>query len=331
MKAIIITKYGSPDVLQMQEVEKPSPKDNEVLIKVRAASVTKADTMMRTGKPYFGRLFMGVTKPKNRISGTGFAGVIESLGSKVEMLKKGDEVFGENITSFGTNAEYVCVPEDGVIEMIPGDMTFQEAAPICDGALTSMNFLKNLAEIQPGQKVLINGASGSLGTSAVQLAKYFGTEVTGVCSSKNLELVKSLGADKVIDYTQQNFTSLDQKYDIIYDTVGLSSFSDCKDVLTKNGIYISPVLGLPLLADMIYTSLFGKKKARFSATGILPVPKLKILLQKVIELIEVGQLESIIDKSYSLDQAAEAHRYVEKGHKTGNVVITFEDNNKPIA
>lgn len=322
MKAIITTGYGSPDVLQLKEVVKPEPKDNEVLIKVYAASVSTAEGMMRTGKPYIGRLFTGISKPKNSIPGTGFAGIIESIGKSVKLFKKGDEVFGENITSFGTNAEFVCVPEDGVIITKPDYLTFEEAAPVCDGALTSINFLKNIAKIQPGQKVLINGASGSLGTAAVQIAKYYGAVVTGVSSTTNLELVKLIGADKVIDYTKEDFTKSNSKYDIIFDTVGKSSFSASKKALTKNGIYVSPVLGMSLLVDMMCSSIFGIKKAKFSATGLLPVKELNLLLQEIKEMIGAGHLKSIIDRSYSLEQVGEAHEYVDKGHKKGNVVMS---------
>lgn len=323
MKAIINTKYGGPEVLKLKEVEKPTHKSNEVLICVRAASVTKADTMMRTGKPYFGRLFMGLTKPKNPIPGTGFAGIIDSVGADVTLFKIGDKVFGENIESFGAQAEFVCVSEDGIIATLPENMDFKEAASVCDGALTSMNFLKNLGAIKGGKKVLINGASGSLGTSAVQIAKYFGAEVTGVCSTANVELVKSLGADHVVDYTKDDFTTKSNSYDIIYDTVGKSSFSDCKNALTKDGVYLSPVLGMRLLRNMFFTSLFGTKKARFSATGILPASELKILLKEVIEMINMRQLTTVIDRSYQLERIVEAHTYVDKGHKRGNVIVSI--------
>lgn len=322
MKAILTTGYGSPDVLQLEEVAKPEPKDNEVLIKVYAASISTAEGMMRTGKPYIGRLFTGISKPKNSIPGTGFAGIIESIGKTVKLFKKGDQVFGENITSFGTNAEFVCVPEDGVITTKPDYLTFEEAAPVCDGALTSINFLKNIAKIQPGQKVLINGASGSLGTAAVQIAKYYGAVVTGVSSTTNLALVKSLGADEAIDYTKEDFTNSIGKYDIIYDTVGKSSYSASKKALAKNGIYVSPVLGMSLLVDMMCSSIFGKKKAKFSATGLLPVTELNLLLKEVKEIIGAGRLKTIIDKKYPLDRIAEAHTYVDKGHKKGNVVMS---------
>jgi len=324
MKAIVCTKYGSPDVLELREVEKPTPKDNEVLIKVYAASVTAADGMMREGTPFYGRLFIGLTRPNNPITGTGFAGVIEAVGNEVNLFQEGDSVFGLTGVGFSTNAEYVCVPQEGVLATLPNNMTYEEAAPVCDGALTSWSFLKYLGKIQSGQSVLINGASGSLGSAAVQIAKYFGAEVTGVCSTTNLEMVKALGADKVIDYTKEDFTKTDQTYDIIFDTVGKSSFSRCKGSLKENGVYLSPVLGLPLLFQMIWTSKVGNKKAKFSATGLRPVSELRVLLNELKKSIEAGKIKSVMDRSYPLEQTAEAHRYVDKGHKRGNVVITVD-------
>ncbi len=321
MKAIISTRYGSPNVLQLQVVEKPIPMENEVLIKIHVTSVTTAGSMMRTGYPLIGRLIMGLKKPNNPIPGTGFAGVIEAVGSKVKLFQVADEVFGENITTFGTNAQYVCVPEDGVLTIKPDHIPFEELASVCDGPLTSINFLKNLAKIQPGHKVLINGASGALGTAAVQLAKHFGADVTGVCSGKNITMVTELGASKVIDYTQEDFTKAEEKYDIIFDTVGKSSFSKCKKALKKTGIYLSPVLDFTLLFQMMWTSVLNGKKAMFSATGIQPVPELLKLLNELKELIITGKLISIIDKRYPLEQVADAHRYVDTGRKKGNVVI----------
>lgn len=328
MRAIVCTKYGSPDVLQLREVEKPTPGDNEVLIKIHAASVTAADTMMRRGTPFYGRLFIGLMKPNKPIPGTGFAGVIEAAGKAVKLFKNGDAVFGETGVGFSTNAEYVCVPEEGVMATLPNNMTYQEAAPVCDGALTSLSFLKDVGKIQSGQSVLVNGASGSLGSAAVQIAKYFGAEVTGVCSSANLELVKSLGADQVIDYTKEDFTGSGKSYDIIFDTVGKRSFSECKGSLAENGVYLSPVLGLPLLFQMIWTSKVGRKKAKFSATGLRPATELRILLNELKALIEAGKIKSIIDRRYPLDQTAAAHKYVDGGHKKGNVVITVAHTNK---
>jgi NADPH:quinone reductase-like Zn-dependent oxidoreductase len=323
MKAIVCTKYGSPDVLELKEVAKPVPGDNEVLIRVLAASVTAADSMIRTGTPYYGRLFIGLVKPNKPIPGTGFAGVVEAVGKEVKLFKNGEPVFGETGLGFSANAEYVCLPQDGVLAKLPTSMTYEEAAPVCDGALTSLNFLKDVGKIQRGQRVLINGASGSLGSSAVQIAKYFGAHVTGVCSTANLDMVKSLGADKVIDYTKEDFTRASQAYDIIFDTVGKNSFSRCKDSLKDNGVYLSPVLGLSLLLQMIWTSKLGSRKAKFSASGLRPASELRILLNELKEPIEAGKIKSIIDRCYELEQTAEAHRYVDTGHKRGNVIITM--------
>ncbi|MFQ5572453.1 MAG: NAD(P)-dependent alcohol dehydrogenase [Rhodothermales bacterium] len=328
MKAIVCTTYGSPDVLQLKEVAKPTPKDNEVLIKVYAASVTAADGMVRKGVPLYGRLMIGLLRPKNAIPGTGFAGEIEAVGNDVKLFKEGDQVFGETGLGFGAHAEYVCMPEEGVLATKPANMTYEEAAPVCDGPLTALNFLRDLAKIQSGQRVLINGASGSVGTAAIQLARYFGAEVTGVCSTANVEMVTSLGADKVIDYTKEDFTQTGQTYDIIFDTIGKCSFSRCKGSLTQNGIYLSPVLGLPLLLQMLWTSKMGRKKAKFSATGIRPVSELRILLEELKGLIEAGEMKSIIDRRYPLEKIVDAHSYVDKGHKKGNVVITLEHNHK---
>ncbi|MCM4152836.1 NAD(P)-dependent alcohol dehydrogenase [Arenibacter sp. N53] len=321
MKAIIITKYGSPDVLKVKEISKPQPKDNEILIKVKAAGVTTADTMMRMGSPWYGRLFIGLTKPKYPIAGTGFSGIIESIGEKVSLFKKGDHVFGESVFGQGSNAEYLCMPEDGLLNIKPYVISFEEAATICDGPLTSWNFLNEVAKVKSGQKVLINGASGSLGTAAIQLAKYYGAEVTAVCSTSNLEMVKSLRTDYVIDYTKTNFTKTGNCYDIVFDTVGKSSFSECKRILSKNGIYLSPVLGFPLLFQMLWTAIFGSKKAKFSATGLLAVPKLRAMLTDLVGLLEDNLLKVVIDQYYSLDEVPAAHRYVDTGHKKGNVVI----------
>lgn len=321
MKAIVLTRYGSPDNLQMQEVAKQTPKDNEVSVKVYASTVTQADSMMRRADPFISRFFLGFFKPKNPITGTGFAGTVEAMGKDVSQFKIGDEVFGETGVNFGANAEYLALPENGVLALKPAKLSFEEAATITDGHLTSLNFLKNLTRIQQGQKVLINGASGSLGTAAVQIAKYFGAEVTGVTSTRNLELVKSLGADQVVDYTKADFTKLGQTYDIIFDTIGKSPFSKSKKALAKNGIYLSPKLGFGLLLQMLWTARFGSKKAMFSATGLLPHLELRSMLGALMEMIKEGKLKTIIDRQYPLEQAAEAHRYVDTGRKRGNVVL----------
>jgi NADPH:quinone reductase-like Zn-dependent oxidoreductase len=325
MKAIVTTKYGAPDVLQYQEVDKPLPKKDEVLIKIHTASLTAADGMMRTGTPYFGRLFTGLTKPKNRIPGTGFAGEIIAVGKQVKRFHAGDRVFGENVDNFGTHAEYVCVAEEGVLLTIPDNIGFDDAAPLCDGALTAFSFLRDVANIQHGQRILIIGAAGGVGSSAVQLAKYFNADVTGVCGSANIELVKSLGADHIIDYSQDDFNNNGQLYDIIFDTVGKSSFCACKESLTKKGIYISTVLSLPLLFHTLLTSKNNGKRAKFSATGLRPKADLVLILEEIKNLIENGTIRSVIDKRYPLQKITEAHEYVGRGHKRGNVVIRMQE------
>ncbi len=328
MKAIVATGYGAPDVLRLQQVEKPQPKENEVLVKVYASSATTADGMMRTGKPYFGRLITGLTKPKHAIPGTGFAGVVEAVGPKVKLFKPGDYVFGETTLGFSTNAEYFTIPENGVILPKPVNLSFTDAATFGDGHVTSLNFLKEIAQIKPGQKVLVNGASGSLGTSAVQIAKYMDAEVTGVCSTGNLGLVKSLGADYVMDYTKNDFTKSTGTYDVIFDTVGKSSFSKCKNILTESGLYISPVLRLSLLFQMLPTSVFGKKKARFAATGLRKDDELRNMFLELVELFREGRLTTVIDRRYPLEKVAEAHTYIASGHKKGNIVIVVHPGNQ---
>lgn len=321
MKAMITTSYGSPDVFKLENVAKPVPTSNQVLIKIYASAVTKADTMMRTGSPFIGRLFTGIRKPKHAIWGTGFAGVIESIGSEVTLFKVGQKVFGESIDTMGAYAEYITVPENGIIAHLPKNLNFEEAAGICDGGITSLNFLVNLGNIKAGQKVLINGASGSLGTAAIQIAKHYGAEVTGVCSSNNRDLVKKIGADHVIDYTLQDFTLSESSYDLIYDTVGTRSYKECSKALTEQGIYLSPVLGMRLIANMVLTAIFGKKKAKFSATGALPLQETKRLMDQLLEIVEVGDMKPVIDRAYPLEQLAQSHRYVDAGHKKGNVVL----------
>ncbi len=320
MQAVVFTHYGSADVLRLQKIAKPVPKDDEVLIKIFATTVTSAECAMRKGEPKWGRIILGLRKPRARFrtSGTELAGEVEAVGSAVKRFSPGDQVFGFTGFGLGAYAEYKCLPEQGSLALKPTNLAYAEAAAAVDGASTALFFLRDKARIQPGQKVLINGASGSIGTYAVQLAKYFGAEVTGVCSATNVELVQSLGADTVIDYTKEDFTRNGQTYDIIFDTIGKSSFRRCKNALKPNGCYL-PTTGLHNHLLMLWTALRGGKKV---ITGMSVEKNAALVFIK--ELIETGKLKPIIDRRYPLAQIAEAHRYVEKGHKKGNVVITVD-------
>ena len=321
MKAILCTKYGPPDVLQLKEVEKPTPEDNEVLVKIYAATVNATDPTFRKGKPFVARFFSGLTRPKNPIPGNEFAGEIEAVGRDVTRFKKGDQVFAQTGLSYGAHAEYKCLPEDGALAIKPANMTYDEAATVPDGALGALVFLRK-GNIQSAQKVLINGASGSVGTYAVQLARYFGAEVTGVCSTTNLEMVRSLGADHVIDYTKEDFTKTGQSYDIIFDVVSSRSFSRCKGSLTQGGGYVFTGPTLSNMLQALWTAKIGSKKALMAAPGMRPASEKAENLVFLKELVEAGKLKSVIDRRYRLEEIAEAHKYVEKGHKKGNVVIT---------
>ncbi|MFX1451396.1 MAG: NAD(P)-dependent alcohol dehydrogenase [Promethearchaeota archaeon] len=323
MKAIIYEKYGPPEVLKMKEVEKPSPNDNEILIKVYATTVTLYDCWARscTAPPGFGlltRLASGLKKPKQPILGTELAGEVEEVGKNVALFKKEDKVFGYS-ERLGAYGEYICLPEDGALALKPIKMTYEEAAAVPQGALTALYFLKK-ANIQKGQKILIVGASGGVGTYAVQLAKYFGAEVTGVCSTTKIELVKSLGADIVIDYTKDDFTKSEEAYDIIFDTVGKSPFSSSKRLLKKEGLYVHTTFGLLRLFRMLWLNITTSKKA---IIGLVEENKEELIFLK--ELIEAEKLTSVIDRCYPMEQAAEAHRYVETGQKKGQVIIKMED------
>ena len=326
MKAIVYTKYGPPEVLKLVEIEKPVPNENEVLVKIFATTVTATECTFRKGEPYFSRLFTGLTKPKITRLGEELAGEIEAVGKDVKLFKKGDKIFGTAGPKFGANAEYICIPEDGVIAPKPSNMSYEEAASAVDGFLTALPFLRDKGKIKSGQRVLINGASGSVGSAAVQIAKYFGAEVTGVCSTANLEMVKSIGADNVIDYTKEDFTKTGETYDIIFDAVGKISFSKCKNSLNRKGIFLEAGIGLAIMRHVLLTSFFGSRKAKIAATGLRPPNERKKDLLLLKELMEAGKIKPVIDRSYPLEQIAEAHRYVDKGHKKGNVVITVQGN-----
>jgi NADPH:quinone reductase-like Zn-dependent oxidoreductase len=325
MKAIVHTAYGPPDELQLKEVKKPVPKGYEVLIKIHATTVTTTDCNIRnlTFLPKLLRLPMrmqfGFLKPKIKILGVDLAGEIEAVGKDVKRFEVGDQVYGTPEPAFGAHAEYICMPEDGVLTKKLASMSYEEAASIPLPGHTALYFIRDQGKIQAGQEVLINGASGAVGTCAVQLAKYYGAEVTGVCSTTNVELVKSLGADKVIDYTKEDFTQSGETYDVIFDAVCKSSFLRCKSSLRENGIYLVTLPNLAFLLQMLWTSKVGDKKV-INGSRAATVEDLLFFN----ELIEAGKLKTVIDRRYPLEQTAEAFRYVEKGHKKGNVVITVE-------
>jgi len=327
MQSVVLHKYGPPEVLQLKEVEKPTPRDNEVLVKVYATTVNRTDCAIIRAKPFFARIFTGIFKPKKRIPGTEFAGKIENIGENVRSFRVGDSVFGFDDRGLESHAQYMKISEDKGLTTMPDNITYEQAAASTEGAHYAYNFI-NKVNLKSGQKVLVNGAAGAIGSASVQLLKYFGVSVTAVCNTKNIELVKSLGADKVIDFTKEDFTKDKEKYNFVFDCVGKSSFAKCMPLLQSGGIYISSDLGymaqnifLPLITPIIKPMIDNKKT-------IFPMPtdiKRSILLIK--KLIEQRQFNTVIDRKYPLEQIVEAYKYVEKGQKTGNVVITVEQNN----
>ncbi len=323
MRAVVHDTYGPPEVLRLEEVERPVPKDDEVLVKIHATTVNRSDCGWRSADPFITRYFTGLLRPKNRILGSELAGEVEAVGAAVSEFAIGDHVFG--IKTFGAHAEFICVREDARLAHKPAGMTFEEAAAVCDGALTALSSLRR-ADLREGQRILIYGASGSIGTAGVQLAKHFDAHVTAVCDTKSVELVRSLGADEVVDYTRDDFTKNGETYDVIFDAVGKHSFRRCRHSLKPGGIYLSTDLGfmwhVPVLT--LLTKWIGDKRVTIA---IPRYEKKDVLFLK--ELIEAGRYRAVIDRSYPLEQVVEATRYVETGQKTGNVVLTVSRNGTP--
>jgi len=320
MRAAVHTRYGPPEVVRICEVEKPTTKDNEVLVKVRATTVNRTDCACRAAKPFFMRFFTGLIRPRATVLGNEFAGVIEAIGSGVTTFKVGDRVFGYHEGPFGAHAEYMSISEDASLATMPANMTFEEAAPSTEGSHYALSHIR-AAKVRSGQDVLVYGATGAIGSAAVQLLKSLGANVTAVCGTDNVELVRGLGADRVIDYTAEDFTKDEQTYDVVLDSVGKSSFGRCRRLLKPGGTYLSSELGPlsqnPILA--LITPLFGGKKVMF------PIPKHdQVMVGYFKELIESGEFKPVIDRRFPLDQIVEAHRYVETGQKIGNVVISLD-------
>ena len=318
MKAIVYTQYGSPAVLHLKEVMMPTPKDHEVRIRIRATAVNSGDCRLRKADPFGVRLFFGLMRPNRNILGGVFSGEVESVGKDVTLYKVGDEVFGATGMSFGAYGEYKCLPESGIFSVKPGGLSHMEAAAIPFGGTTALHFLRK-ANIQKGQKVLIIGASGSVGTSAVQLAAYFGAEVTAVCGPSGVDLVKSIGAKKVIDYTREDFTKSTETYDVIYDTVGKDSYVKCMSSLSNTGTLILGASGMAGMMKGLWTTMTSKRKV---ITGVISQKAADVSFLKA--LIEGGKLKPVIDRIYKLSQMVAAHTYVDGGHKKGNVAIAME-------
>jgi NADPH:quinone reductase-like Zn-dependent oxidoreductase len=320
MKAAVHTSYGPPNVVRIAEVEKPTAKDNQVLVKVHATTVNRTDSGLRAAKPFVNRLFTGLTRPRVTVLGNEFAGEVEAVGSGVTSFQVGDRVFGYNGTRFGAHAEYLAMPEDGSLATMPANLTFEEAAPSTEGSHYALSLIRK-AKIRSGQDVLVNGATGAIGSAAIQLLKHLGAEVTAVCGTEHVELVKGLGADRVIDYTAEDFTRDTQTYDVVLDAVGKSSFGRCKRLLKPRGIYLSSDLGPlsqnPILA--LITPLLRGKKVMF------PIPKDdQEMVRYFKELLESGEFRPLIDRRYRLEEIVEAYTYVETGRKIGNVVVSVE-------
>jgi NADPH:quinone reductase-like Zn-dependent oxidoreductase len=329
MKAVVSRTYGTPDVLRFENVDKPVPKNGDVLVRNNASVVTAAECAARSGTPYFSRLHFGLRKPKWPVLGANFAGQVDEVGSSVTRFRVGDRVAGVNVKDFGAHAEYLLVPEDGVIALSPTNLTHEQTVAAFDGSLTALPFLRDTAHLQRGQTVLINGASGAVGTAAVQVARFYGATVTAVCSTQNLKLVASLGADTVIGYTTQDFTRTLASYVVIFDAVGKSSFRRCHGILKRGGIYLTTVPTLAILLQTMWTSRFRKKKVGIVFTGLAKPDAMRENLVFLGELADAGILVAVIGMTHSLARTAEAHRYVDTKRKTGSAVITISLSRNP--
>ncbi|WP_425037865.1 NAD(P)-dependent alcohol dehydrogenase [Primorskyibacter sp. S187A] len=316
-----VTRYGGPDVLSPVSRPLPHPAPREVLIRIRASAVTRADGLMRAGHPKFARVFLGLTRPRAGLSGTCFAGDVIALGEGVTRFAVGDAVFGEAGLLFGANASHICFDQDGSLVKKPQSVSYDEAATLCDGALTSWHFLTRIARLQPGERVLILGGSGSLGTAAIQFAKALGARVTASASARNAELLTSLGADQVVDYACEDPLKRTETYDVIFDTLGVSSFGAARSALTRHGRFICPVLGFRLLRDMVLTGWTRGKTARFAAAGLATPAVHREELSDILALMANDHFAPVMDRTYPLADLVEAHRYVETGRKRGNVVV----------
>jgi len=323
MKAMVSRSYGGPEVLALEEVAKPVPEAGELLIRNHASVVTAAICHARAGSGLATRMYFGLRKPQWLILGTNFSGVVEAVGSSVTRFRPGDRVAGTNATNFGAFAEYILVADDGAIVPRPVNLSDGEAVAVFDGAVTALPFLREAAGLQAGQSILINGASGAVGTAAIQLAKHFGATVTAVCSTANVELVKALGADTMIDYTAEDFTRNLDSYDVIFDTIAASSFSRCLRALKRGGTYLTTVPSLTILVQMLWTSRIGRKKAAIAFTGLAKPAEMARNLVFLAELAESGKLVPVIGVTHPIKHTAEAHRLVDTGHKTGSAVITI--------
>lgn len=323
MQAITSRTYGPPEVVQIEEVATPVPDDGQILIRNYATVVSGAECTARNGKDIAARLYFGLARPRFPVLGTGFAGEVQAVGSAVTKFRAGDQVMGSAGPALGAHAEYVTIAEDGIIAMKPERLSWTDAVAILDGALTALPFLRDAAGLKAGQSLLVNGASGAVGTAAVQLGKQLGAVVTAVCSTANLELVKSLGADKVIDYTAEDFTELPRDYDVVFDAVGKSSYTRCRKLLKTGGRYLTTVPSLPILFQMLWTPLFGKTRAGIMFTGLRKPPAMARDVEFIGGLAAAGRYVPVIDKCYNLTEAASAHAHVETGHKKGSVVVSL--------